>query len=173
MIRWPGARSLLDYRTRRAEHGPVRAESRKKSELKDRREWRILEQLRILRSPCWKHFSQNEVWAHAILPNPALHVGAQELLSSGRAFWESSAVLEAAFQRDDTRLREKKTCSGDQMVPRDIRNQGLPKMGICQQTVSSLLFIRSESVAQWHIILTFPSLAACKGNFHFCYIQWN
>lgn len=45
MIRWPRARSLLDGQARRAEHGRVRVESSKKSELKDRQERKLREEL--------------------------------------------------------------------------------------------------------------------------------
>lgn len=44
MIRLPGARSLPDYRARRAEHGPVKEKSNNNSELKGRRERRVLEE---------------------------------------------------------------------------------------------------------------------------------
>lgn len=101
MIRWPGARSLLDYRARRGEHGPVRVESSRKSEVKDRREWRILEE------PCTSLNGLRTEWGPPIPPYSAFHGGAHEQLSSGRAFWESSAVLQAAFQRGDTCLRQR------------------------------------------------------------------
>lgn len=45
MIRWPSARSLLDYRAMKVDHRPVRVENSKKLELKDMPERRVLQEL--------------------------------------------------------------------------------------------------------------------------------
>lgn len=103
MIRLPGARSLLDYRARRAEHGPVKEKSNNNSELKGRRERRVLEE---------PHASLNGLLTQwGLHPGhcapSAFHTEAHEL-SLGAAHSGKVQLcrrLEAVLQGGDTHLR--------------------------------------------------------------------